>query len=120
MKLKRLQGRKINERVQRRGNLWKGKTFTARWLPGPPPHPLVNPAHRCLYVGTAASAKLDKSAVKRNRMRRRIREALRTTVREMNDLPAAQLLLFPRACSLQCDFGDIRADITSFLSVLPS
>lgn len=118
MKLDRLRGRKINERVIKRGILWKGKTLTAKWLSGPPPHPEVNPTVRALYVGTAASSKLDKSAVNRNRMRRRCREALRTAVQGRSDLPTVQLLLSPRSSSLRCDFRDIQADISALLSTL--
>ncbi len=120
VKLSRLQGRKVNEYIQKRGNVWKGSTMVIRWLKGHPKHPAANPARSALYVGTAASAKLDKSAVKRNRMRRRCREALRTLVAQEQSLQTAQLLLMPRSSSLRCDFDDIRADITAFLSILRS
>lgn len=118
MQLKRLSGRKINERVLKRGNIWKGKTLMARWLSGPPQHPLVNPSTRALYTGTFASSKLDKKAVNRNRMRRRCREALRLAVAQRTDLPTVQLLLSPRSSSLRCAFEDIQADITALLSTL--
>ncbi|MBU2213490.1 ribonuclease P protein component [Patescibacteria group bacterium] len=116
MKLQRLSGRKICERVMKQGKMWKGKTMTIRWISGPPRHPNIDPAVRAVYAGTFASAKLHKSAVKRNRMRRRCREALRTEVKERDILPAIQLLLAPRSSSLSCDFADIQADVRSFLS----
>ncbi len=89
-----------------------------RWLPGPPR--TLPKESEGFYVGTFASSKLHKSAVKRNRMRRRCREALRKTVREREKLPTVQLLLSPRSPSLTCDFGDVVADVESFLSSLDS
>ena len=116
MKLSRLSGRKTCERVLKQGDMWKGKTFTIRWMKGAPKHPNINPAVRAVYVGTFASQKLHKSAVKRNRMRRRCREALRRAVKEQQKLPTIQLLLTPRSRSLSCDFAEIQADVRSFLS----
>jgi ribonuclease P protein component len=73
-----------------------------------------------LFVGTLVSTKLEKSAVKRNRMRRRCREAFRITIKEMSQLPMAncQLLLAPRASSLNCDFEELREDTENFLKHL--
>ena len=116
MKLSRLRGRKICDYVLRKGQAWKGKTMTIRFLMGPPPHPSVDPSARAIYVGTLASTRLDKSAVKRNRMRRRCREALRTVLREYQNLPTTQLLLVPHSSSLSAPFADIQNDIRSFLS----
>jgi len=116
MKLLRLRGRKICDRVLKRGNVWKGKTMVIRWLPGNPRHPAADPSQSALYVGTLVSCKLDKSAVKRNRMRRRCREALRRELRECSGIPTIQLLLSPRSSSLSCDFADIQSDVRTFLS----
>lgn len=118
MKLNRLNGRKTSDYLLRKGNVWKGKTMMIRWLAGAPRHPNVDPTKRAIYVGTFASTKLDKSAVRRNRMRRRCREALRTAVKEHQILPTAQLLISPRSASLDSPFEDIQADISAFLSVL--
>ncbi|MDD5469891.1 MAG: ribonuclease P protein component [Candidatus Peribacteraceae bacterium] len=118
MKLSRLHGRKVNDYVLRKGNVWKGKNIVIRWLRGAPKHPNVDPAAMALYVGTAASAKMEKSAVKRNRMRRRCREALRITVREVEKLPTLQLLIAPRSSSLDCAFADILQDVQKFLSTV--
>lgn len=116
MNLSRLRGRKITAYVQRKGRVWKGKTLVIRWLPGHPPHPAANPSRAAVYVGTLASAKLDKSAVNRNRMRRRCREALRIAMRERPSFPSVQLLLSPRSASLKAPYADIQADIAAFLS----
>jgi len=120
MKLQRLRGRKICERVMKQGKVWKGKNMIIRWISGPPRHPNINPAVCAVYAGTYASVKLHKSAVKRNRMRRRCREALRREVKERDILPTIQLLMTPRSSSLSCDFSDIQADVRSFLSSVSS
>jgi len=116
MKLSRLKGRKVNDYLRRKGTVWKGNTMTIRWLSGAPKNPNVDSAERALYIGTAASLKLDKSAVKRNRMKRRCREALRILVKEEEKLPTLQLLITPRSSSLDCVFADIESDIRNFLS----
>lgn len=91
------------------------KTMTIKWLKGAP-HNVTNPPSATLYVGTAASVKLDKSAVKRNRMRRRCREAMRITVADYEKLPTLQLLISPKVASLSCDYSDIQRDAEAFLS----
>jgi len=114
MQIKRLNGRKINDFLRRKGKVFKGKTMVIKYLYGKP----KNKAVEGLYMGTYASTKLHKSAVKRNRMRRRVREALRKTIKEINKLPTAQLLITPRSSSLTCDFSDIQKDVDAFLTTL--
>jgi ribonuclease P protein component len=116
MKINRLPGRKNAAKVLAKGRLWRGNTLTVRWMPGAPKHPLINPEKVAVYVGTFASTKLDKSAVRRNRMRRRCREALRTELKNQSKLPTIQLLLSPRSRSLECDFAEIVSDVRAFLS----
>ena len=118
MQLRRLSGRKTNDFLLRKGRLWKGKTMLIRWLPSAPRRPDIDPNAKELYLGTFASAKLHKSAVKRNRMRRRIREAWRIYVKELDHLPTAQLLVSPRIASLEAPFEDIQSDVRAFLSLL--
>lgn len=118
MKFLRLRGRKVCEQVQRKGGTWKGKTMVIRWLPGAPRHPAANPTQSALYIGTVASTKLDKSAVNRNRMRRRCREAFRVIVRDWSDKNViVQLLIAPRSSSLKAPFADIQADARAFLAL---
>jgi ribonuclease P protein component len=81
MKLLRLSGRKVCERVKTKGFLWKGRHLHVRWMQGAP-RTVPSDAPPAFYVGTLTSAKLDKSAVRRNRMRRRCREALRIVLKE--------------------------------------
>jgi ribonuclease P protein component len=125
MRLLRLRGRKICDRLLRQGVVWKGKTLNIRWMSGAPRHPSSRPDIPSLYVGAIASAKLDKSAVRRNRMRRRCKEALRLELGEIlakasgePDMkrPSLQLLLAPRSSSLNAPFQDIRSDVRAFLS----
>ena len=118
MKLSRLGGRKVCDRVMRNGKVWRGKTMTVKWLPGPPR--TLPQETKGFFIGTYASTKLHKSAVKRNRMRRRCREAMRITVRERDNLPTVQLLLSPRSPSLTCDYSDIISDVQDFLTTLDS
>ncbi len=116
MQLQRLRGRKVCERVLRQGRVWKGQTMLVRFLAGHPRHPHADTTKDAVYLGTLASAKLDKSAVKRNRMRRRIREAWRVALKEKEKFPSVQLLIAPRSSSLSAPFDDIRTDVARFLS----
>ena len=117
MKLSRLHGRKVAAHVLKHGRIFKGKTMIVRWLLGYPRIEGPSTLPR-LFLGTFASTKLDKSAVRRNRMRRRCREAVRITVRGEQVLPTVQLLISPRAPSLSCTYGEILADVESLLSIL--
>lgn len=110
MKLFRLTGRKANDYLRRNGNVWNGTTMTIRFLPCSPKQ---KPG---LSVGTSASSRLSASAVKRNRMRRRCREALRVAIKDAEKAPCLQLLITPKPASLTCDFGAIRNDIATFLT----
>ena len=117
MRLLRLRGRKVCDRVQRQGSVWRGTHLHIRWMTGAPRHPSSQSSVTALYVGTVASTKLDKSAVKRNRMRRRCREALRLSLREgLETSGSLQLLIVPRSSSLKAPFEDLQKDIRLFLS----
>jgi ribonuclease P protein component len=118
MELSRLRGRKIIERLQRQSKLWKGTNFSVRYTFGHPRHPAANTTKAAIYVGTLTSTKLHKHAVVRNRMRRRCREALRLTVKEMAVVPTAQLLILPRSASLSAPFPDLQREWRTFLSTL--
>ena len=118
MKLSRVRGRKANEYLRKNGEVWRGKTMTIRWLKKAPYHPQVDPTEKTLYVGTTASTKLHKSAVKRNRMRRRCREALRVAMQAFDSFPTTQVLISPRRRSLTCPYEEIQADIQHLLAML--
>ena len=92
--------------------------MTIRWLRGVPKHSNVDLRLEAIYAGTLASTKLNKSAVKRNRMRRRCREALRRYCKTTTKLPTMQMMISPRAASLLCDFSEIEADVEKFFGGL--
>lgn len=123
VKLLRLRGRKVCDRVLRKGKVWKGQTMLIRWLTGAPFHPAANPREGAVYVGTMASRTLSKKAVERNRMRRRCREALRIVLKDyvprVSEM-SIQLLLCPRSPSLVAPFSLLKEEIKRFLSTLPS
>lgn len=97
----------------------------ARIIPSLPRH-LPADTKPGIYVGTVTSAKLDKSAVKRNRMRRRCKEALRLVLLDTSHtsqlIPhtSAQLLIFPRSSSLSAPFPEILSDAERLLQFLPT
>ncbi|MFA6039520.1 MAG: ribonuclease P protein component [Candidatus Peribacteraceae bacterium] len=117
MKLDRLRGRKITERVLRKGRVWKGQTMAVRSVWGAPRHPAADPLTG-VYLGIITSAKLDASSVRRNRMRRRCREAWRTALQSRENLGPVQLLIAPRSSSLRAPFVHIQQDVERFLATL--
>lgn len=120
MRLARLSGRKVCERVKTKGLLWKGKHMQCRVMRGAPR--TVTATVPTVFVGVVTSAKLDASAVKRNRMRRRCREALRLVCQERQSSTAVsvQLILLPRSSSLTALFDELLLDARRLLSSLPS
>jgi len=102
MKLFRLSGRKVCERVKTKGFLWKGKHMQIRWLRGQP-RSAGQEASVGLYVGLLTSAKLHKSAVKRNRMRRRCREAMRVTLKAISDKRPVRTDIRPGGLAMSSD-----------------
>lgn len=115
MKPSRLHGRKVNDYLRRKGMVWRGKTMTIIWLRGAPKNTASTKATSAVFLGSAASVKLHKSAVQRNRMRRRCREAMRTSLLQKDTMPTVQILIHPRITSLTCDFVDIQKDVDTFL-----
>ena len=124
MHLLRLHGRKVVDRVRRRGSKWRGKHMMMIYLPLDAAQKRLEEgsyqlkAISCqLLVGAIASTALHKSAVKRNRMRRRCREALRISLKAESDQRKTdiQLLICPRSTSLACDFGELLHDARNFL-----
>ncbi len=119
MQILHLRGRKRCDFLRTRGTVWKGRHMVVRWLPGRLPGEKVRP-EGSIYVGSFAGAKLDKSAVNRNRMRRRCKEAFRLALRETaREYSATCLLIAPRSSSLQCAFAELQREASAFLSTLP-
>ena len=103
-----LRGRKLSEQVRRKGSRWRGKHMNAVFLSD-------RESNGKLFVGTPASKKLDKSAVRRNKMRRRCRESLRVTLKNITSKTSKtstsstslRLILTPKYSSLTCDFEEL-------------
>ena len=120
----RLRGRKVVDRVRKRGSKWRGKHMMMIYLPLDAAQKRLEAgsyqlkAVSCqLLVGAIAPTTLHKSAVKRNRMRRRCREALRVELGtgDWGLEASVQLLIAPRSSSLTCDFGELLHDARNFL-----
>ncbi len=126
----RLSGRKVCENVKKKGLLWKGRHFQVRYLFGAPRTIKSLPQDfATLYCGLLTSIALDKSAVKRNRMRRRCKEALRLVVKaknnelhlkEISSHGIFQLLVIPRSSSLSAPFEEVQNDANALLAFLLS
>lgn len=116
MRLRTLSGRKACDRVLRQGTVWKGRCFTVRLLPGEPKNLSAPARHPAVYLGTFASTALDKSAVRRNRMRRRCREAFRLSIATLPETAAIQLLVSPRSASLDTPFPRLQEEVLLFLN----
>jgi ribonuclease P protein component len=92
-----------------------------RWMPGTPSSKgRSRPLAEGVYLGTFASASVDASAVKRNRMRRRCREALRLAIEKLPERSSVQLLVSPKAASLDAPFDALRREADAFFSHLRS
>ena len=90
-----------------------------RWMPGVPTSlGRAKPLGQGIYLGTYASAALDPSAVRRNRMRRRCREALRLTIGNLPERSSVQLLVTPTRASLDAPFEALQRDADAFFSHL--
>lgn len=113
-----LRGRKRCETIRTKGVAWKGQHMVVRWMKGRLPSETARP-EGSVYVGSFAGAKLDTSAVTRNRMRRRCKEAFRLALAKTERaLPPTCLLIAPRSSSLDCAFDQLERDATSFLSTI--
>jgi ribonuclease P protein component len=113
MNIQRLSGRKQVLWLRRKGRVFKTKTMVLTYVVSAPL--LKEPTEPTWYIGTAASVKLNKLAVKRNRMRRRCREAVRTSLIDRHNLPTLQLLIAPRSASLDAPYAQIKEDVEQFI-----
>lgn len=114
MQLVRLNGRSANNRVLRKGQLWRGTYCTIRYLPGVPFNQSAELPEDTVFIGSYAPVALHKHAVKRNRMRRRCKEALLYTLKLHKKMPTVQLLLAPKLSSLEADYDLIKTDMNRF------
>lgn len=118
MRLQRISGRKRCAYVLLKGKRFNGKHISINWLHGPPLHPNIPRTEKGVFVGIATSTKLHSSAVKRNRMRRRVREAFRLYAKDHAHLPTVQLIARPKSSTLTCTFEAIQEDVQRFFSTV--
>lgn len=114
--LARLKGRKRNERVQRKGQYWRGAHVTAKFLFECPSYATCT--EPTVFLGCKTSTKLAKRAVDRNRIRRRCKEAMRLTLPQCQKIPTVQLLLAPKSSSLEAPFTELLADVNDLLTTI--
>lgn len=120
MEVLRLHGRKVNNTVLKKGQIWRGQTCIVRFLLGTPKTVLVAPPTSTVFVGTFASSSVHKHSVARNRMRRRLKEAFRLQIVEQTNLPTIQLLISPKQSSLSAPFSIVQTDIDQFFQFILS
>lgn len=121
MHVHRLHGRNANNRVLRKGAVWRGQTCIIRYLFGHPFNVVTSPTTPAVvYMGSYAPLALHKHAVKRNRMRRRCREALHAQMVQQQKIPTVQLLLCPKISSLESDYRLIQTDMSRFYEFICS
>lgn len=117
MKPSTLKGRKVNQRVLRQGKRWRGQTMIIHYTFGAPATAQES-KESTVYVGSFASLRLHKHAVKRNRMRRRCKEAVRLALAPVQKIATVQLLISPKPSSLDSDYSLLFKDAQSFIQFL--
>jgi ribonuclease P protein component len=115
--LDRLRGRKRNERVLKKGLYWNGQHSKASFLFESPSYAPSTDVSM-IFLGCKTSAKLAKRAVDRNRMRRRIKEAMRHSVPLQTKIQTVQLLITPKYSSLNAPFAELLADANTLLTTI--
>lgn len=108
--LARLRGRKQNERVLKKGQIWVGKHMRA--------HFVIVPVIENLCIGLRTPKQLSAKAVERNRMRRRCRESIRITLQTKQKIPTVLLVVTPKSSSLRAPFSELLIDAEHLLSTL--
>lgn len=108
--LARLRGRKQNERVLKKGQVWVGKHMRV--------HYLFSPLTEQMCIGVRTPKQLSAKAVERNRMRRRCREAIRVSLAQPEKIPAVLLVVTPKSSSLRAPFTELQLDAQQLLLIL--
>jgi ribonuclease P protein component len=101
-KRERLKARKDFTDVYRKGRAWANKFLVLRALPNDLPY------HRC---GLVASKRVGKAVV-RNRLKRRLREGLRTLALQ----PGWDLIFLARPLAARSSYDELQEAIASLLS----
>jgi ribonuclease P protein component len=91
--------------LRRKGRSFADGPLAATWVPRPPQVTRPGMAHSSARVGLAVSSKVG-DAVLRNRVKRRLREAIR---QELHRLPAVDLVLMARPSCASATVDEFRA-----------
>lgn len=104
-----LRGDREFRQVRNRGTVARGPYFRLHATEYRPRHGA--PWHPSATIGIVVPKKVLKRAVDRNRVRRRVREALRRA-----ELPACRAIILPNASVLGAPFGELQAQLVRALT----
>ena len=114
-----LKGEKEFRRVRRLGVSLRGPLFSLKVTDYRPRH--GQPWRPAAQIGIVVPKKVLKHAVDRNRVRRRVREALRTLPESAfaQPLPACRGILFPTEAVLHVPFAELQGALAQAMAEVP-
>ncbi|WP_261664859.1 ribonuclease P protein component [Deinococcus sp. Marseille-Q6407] len=115
--LRSLKGDKEFRRVRRQGASLRYALFSLKVTGYRPRH--GQPWRPAAQIGIVVPKKVLKHAVDRNRVRRRVREALRTLPQQGQPLPACRAILFPTEAALHAPFTELQQALAAALLQVP-
>lgn len=107
IRAERLQRRTDFDRIYRQGKRTRGKFITAVVL--------VRQGGPCCRAAYVVSRKVARQAVYRNRIRRRLREALRLLLAERGLAEPADIILIASPRALEATYRDLHAELEELL-----
>lgn len=112
----RLRRLKDFEILYREGRFVPGRLIQAKvWRIEPNKYPRRAYSSDDLLIGFVVSTKVSKSAVKRNRVKRQMREAVRLLLKESKIKPGYMIALMAKPEMVGREYGEIEAEIMSVL-----
>ncbi|GHG02050.1 ribonuclease P protein component [Deinococcus piscis] len=120
MALRSLKGEKEFRRVRRLGTGLRHPLFSLKVTDYRPRH--GHPWRPAAHIGIVVPKKVLPHAVDRNRVRRRVREALRTLPQSSHGqpLPACRGILFPTEAALHAPFGELQQALAAAMAQVPA
>lgn len=98
------------------GRFFAGTMVNAKvWLVDPEKYPKRGYARTDLKIGFIVSVKTEKSAVKRNRVKRRIREIIRLFLKENRIRPGYHIAFMAKSESIGAPYADIEESVREVL-----
>lgn len=114
-----LKSEKAFRQVRRYGAAQRGRLFTLHVTDYRPSY--GKPWQPAAYIGIVVPKKVLKNATDRNRVRRRVREALRTLPQTLGQpLPACRAVLYPAPEALHAPFQELQAALAKAVTDIPS